>query len=108
MFSNLIKNCISQLPLWGTEGAASECQCLWLLCSMRVFVAGIYKQFLVHLTTKAVLGKHSFYGSFHDHLGATFQQVFCNLYFLATRVTSVVHVFFLVHFVTGQFNLIAI
>src|SRR5262245_2504106 len=68
----------------------------------------IYKQFLVHLATQTVLRQHTFYGTLDHHFRTTLQQVLGNFFFQTTGVATEVVIHFLLKFVTGELNLVAI
>src|SRR5690349_20183763 len=78
-----------------------EFKLLWLLCRMRMLRPGINKQFLVHLATKTILGKHSFDSSFKKNFRATLLEITGNLFSTSARIPCIAIVNFLVHFVSG-------
>src|SRR5689334_15881943 len=75
---------------------------------MWMFSTCVYKQFLVHLTAKAVFRKHAFYCSFDHVIRATLKKILCSFFFLTSWISAEVQVDLFFQFVTGKFYFIGI
>jgi hypothetical protein len=79
-----------------------------LLCGVRVLVAGVDEELLVHLTSQAVLWQHAFDSSFDDGIRTTPEEVLGDLFLLPAGVTGEIDVDFVFQFVTGKYNLVCV
>jgi hypothetical protein len=79
-----------------------------LLCGVRVLVAGVNKQFLVHFTAQAILRQHAFDGPFDNGVGAAAEEVLGDLFLLSTGITGEVDVDFVFQFVTREDDLLGV
>ena len=70
--------------------------------------ADIHEEFLVHLTTQAILGQHALYGVLHDHFRTTLHDVLRDGDLLATGIAGYRLVFLLIHLVTCEDHLLAV
>jgi len=73
-----------------------------------MLIAGINKQFLVHLATQAILWQHTFYSPFDDCIRTTAEKVLGDLFLFATGITREIDVDLVIHFVTGEYNLVGV
>jgi hypothetical protein len=75
---------------------------------MRVLVAGVNEEFLVHFTAQAVLRQHAFDSPFDDGVRAAAEEVLGDLFLLSAGVTGEIDVDLVFQFVTGKHNLIGV
>jgi hypothetical protein len=79
-----------------------------LLCGVRVLIAGVDEELLVHLTAQAVLWQHAFDSSFNDGIRAAAEEVLRDLFLLPAGVTGEIDVDFVFQLVTGKYNLVGV
>jgi hypothetical protein len=75
---------------------------------VRVLVAGIDEEFLVHLPAEAILRQHAFDGPFDDGVRAAAQEVLGNLFLLPAGVAGEIDVDLVVQFVAGEDHLVGV
>jgi hypothetical protein len=79
-----------------------------LLCGVRVLVAGVDEEFLVHFTAQAILRQHAFNCSFDDGIRTTAEEVLGDLFLLTAGVAGEIDVDFVFQLVTGKYNLVGV
>src|SRR5277367_1802756 len=75
---------------------------------MRVLVAGVDKEFLVHLAPKTILWQHSFDSPFDDGVRTTPKEILGDLFLLPARVARKINVDLVFQFVAGKYNLVRV
>ena len=75
---------------------------------MRVLIAGVDEEFLVHFTAQTILRQHAFDGPFDDGVRAAPEEVLGDLFLLSTGVAGEIDVDLVVEFVTGKHNLVGV
>ena len=79
-----------------------------MLCGVRVFVAGVNEEFLVHFTAQAILRQHPPDGPFDHGVRAAAEEILGDLFFLTAGVTGEIDVDFVFQFVTGKHHLVGV
>jgi hypothetical protein len=75
---------------------------------MGVLVAGVNEELLIHFTSQAILWQHAFDGSFDNSVGAAAEKIFRNLFFFSAGVPGEIDVDLVIHFVTGEDDLVSV
>jgi len=79
-----------------------------LLCGVRVLVAGVDEEFLVHLTAQSVFRQHALDGPFDDGVRAAAEEVLGDLFLLPAGVTGEIDVDLVFQLVPGKHNLFGV
>src|SRR5689334_20492624 len=81
---------------------------LWLLCGVGMLRAGIYFKLHADLLAQRCLGQHTLHGVFDNTIGTGIDEFAELLETCATRIKSIAVIFFLLHTLTGHFDLAGI